>query len=118
MRLASSHFLDVFVMSSWRYHQIVVRRLRVKGRKLDSLAAQLRLDSLLQTVDLHPSWLHPSAIVCVRHFGDPMPGALKFHRHNSTHTAEWQRAVSTAIENRIRTATRPINMEVSAETTA
>lgn len=105
-------------MVSWRHDQTVVRRLRVKGRRLDSLAAQLRLDSLLQTVDLHPSWLRPSAIVCVRRFDDPMPGALKFHRHNSTRTAEWQRAVSTAIENRIRTATRPINMAVSSETAA
>src|SRR5882672_1689088 len=105
-------------MSSWRYHQTVVRRLRVKGRRAEPLAAQLRLDGLLQTTDLHPSWLHPSAIVCVRHFDDPMPGALKFHRHNSTQTSEWQRAVSISMENRIRRATRPFNMEVSSETTA
>jgi hypothetical protein len=105
-------------MVSWRYHQTVVRRLRIKGRRLDPLAAQLRLDNLLQTAELHPAWLPTSAIVCLRQLRDPLPRTLKLQNRTVPQSLVWQQAVSAAVHEKIRGAERPVNAQVSAEATA
>jgi hypothetical protein len=46
--------------------QTLVRRLRVGASRLDPLAATLRVRSAFAALDLSPSWLAPSAILCVR----------------------------------------------------
>jgi hypothetical protein len=96
----------------------VVRRLRVKGRRLDPLAAQLRLDNLLQTTELHPPWLPSSAIVCLRQLRDPLPRALKLQNRSATHSLAWQQAVSAEVHEKIRRAERPVKSAVSSEATA
>ncbi len=105
-------------MFSWRENHTVVRRLRVKGRRLDPLAVQLRLDNLLQTVVLHPAWLPSSAIVCVRQLRDPLPRALKLQNRNAPKSPAWQQAVSAAVHEKIKCAERPVNGQVSPEATA
>lgn len=100
------------------YEKTVVRRLRVKARKLDSLAAQLRLENLLQTADLHPAWLPASAIVCLRSVRDPLPRTLKLQNRTPTHSLVWQQAISAVVEEKIRRAARPINGEPLGEATA
>lgn len=105
-------------MFSWRDNHTIVRRLRVKGRRLDPLAAQLRLDNLLQTVELHPAWLPSSAIVCVRQLRDPLPRALTLQNRNAPKSPAWRQAVSAAVHEKIKRAERPVNGQVSPEATA
>jgi hypothetical protein len=105
-------------MFSWGHEKTVVRRVTVKGRKLDPLAAQLRLDNLFQTIELHPSWLPASAIVCLRQIRDPLPRTLKLQSRTATQSLVWQQAVSAAVQEKIRRAVRPVNAEVSSEATS
>ncbi|MDX6406412.1 MAG: hypothetical protein QOH70_3867 [Blastocatellia bacterium] len=105
-------------MFSWGHEKTVVRRVTVKGRKLDPLAAQLRLDNLFQTIELHPSWLPSSAIVCLRQLRDPLPRTLDLQNRTATQSLVWQQAVSAAVQEKIRRAVRPVNAEVSAEAAA
>jgi hypothetical protein len=105
-------------MISGGHEKTVVRRLRVKARKLDSLAAQLRLENLLQTADLHPAWLPASAVVCLRNLRDPLPHTLKLQSRAPTHSLVWQHAITAAVEEKIRSAARPINGEPPADVTA
>jgi hypothetical protein len=100
------------------YNQTRVRRLRVKGRRLDSLAAQLRLDNLLQTVEMHPSRLPSSAIVCVRRLHDPMPRAINLHSRRATQSSAWQQAVSALVQEEIGRAIHPLNADVSPDVNA
>jgi len=105
-------------MVSWRSNQTVVRRLRVKGRKLDPLAAQLRLENLLQIADLHPTWLPASAVVCLRNVRDPLPRTLRLQSRTPAQSILWQKAISAAVEEKIRGAARPINGTLDAEANA
>jgi hypothetical protein len=105
-------------MFSWGHEKTVVRRVTVKGRKLDPLAAQLRLDNLFQTIELHPSWLPASAIVCLRQIRDPLPRTLELQSRTATQSLVWQQAVSAAVQEKIRRAVRPVNAEVSSEATS
>ncbi|MDX6529951.1 MAG: hypothetical protein QOH41_2241 [Blastocatellia bacterium] len=107
-----------FVMLSGGHEKTVVRRVTVKGRKLDPLAAQLRLDNLFQTIEMHPSWLPASAIVCLRQIRDPLPRTLELQNRTATQSLVWQHAVSTAVQEKIRCAVRPVNAEVSSEATS
>src|SRR5687768_3320840 len=100
------------------FHQTVVRRLRVKGRKLDPLNAQLRLDNLLQTTELHPAWLPPSAIVCLRQVRDPLPRALKLQGRTGMNSLAWQKAIAAAVEEKIGRAVRPLDSLVTSQDTA
>ena len=105
-------------MVSWGHEKTVVRRLRVRGRKLDPLAAQLRLDNLLQTTELHPAWLPPSAIVCLHQLRDPLPRVLKLQSRSAMQSLAWQQAVSAVVQEKIRSAVRPVSAEVSSEASA
>lgn len=105
-------------MVSWRSNQTVVRRLRVKSHKLDPLAAQLRLENLLQIADLHPTWLPASAIVCLRNLRDPLPRVLKLQSRTPTQSLAWQQAICSAVEEKIRGAARPINGKLDPEANA
>jgi hypothetical protein len=102
-------------MVQGRHNQTLVRRLRVKGRKLDSLVAQLRLDNILQTVEMHPSWLPSSAIVCLRRLHDPMPRALNLHSRSATQSYAWQQAVAALVQEEIRRAMHQVNAGVSPD---
>lgn len=90
----------------------MVERLRVEGRNLDPLLARLRVENLLQGVEMHPAWLAPSAIVCLRRVRDPLPGALSLSgRDIARETLAWQQSVHAAIEQKIRLAARPFDEE-------
>ncbi|HEY0006841.1 MAG TPA: hypothetical protein VGB17_18825 [Pyrinomonadaceae bacterium] len=102
----------------WAGGTTSVKRLRVKCRGLDPLAARLRLDNLLQTIELRPRCLAPSAIVCLRRLRDPFPGALSLQSRDAQPSRLWQEAVLTAIEELVRQAARPFSGEVSADAEA
>lgn len=102
-------------MVSWGPGQTTVRRVRIKGRQPDPLAARLRLDNILQACELQPAWLPSSAVVCVRSLRDPRPRTLKLRGRNTAQSPAWQQAVSAAVQEKIRRAARPVNSEISAE---
>ena len=100
-------------MLALRYNETVVRRVRLKCRHLDPLAAQLRLENVLQTAELHPVWLSPSAIVCVRRLHDPLP--LNLEDHTASQTSAWRNALSAAVEEKLKNAARPANGETESD---
>jgi hypothetical protein len=81
-----------------------IGRLRMAGRHPDPLAARLRLEALLTSVDLRPPSLSPSAIVCVRALYDPLPGTLSLKR---AVTPSWTRAIRQRLDDLVGRAVRP-----------
>src|SRR5215216_3758106 len=102
-------------MLALRYNETVVRRVSLKCRQVEPLAAQLRLENVLQTVELHPAWLSPSAIVCVRRLHDPLPHTLDLQDHTASRTSAWRKALSVTVEEKIKCAARPANGEYEAD---
>src|SRR5262245_37615296 len=91
----------------WRDGQMVLRRVRVRQSGLDPLTTRLRTGRLLAAADLRPAGLAPSAILCVRHFPDPLPGALGLHRGSARPAASWARAATAALDDLVAGAARP-----------
>src|SRR5215216_2122914 len=102
-------------MLALRYNETVVRRVSLKCRQLDPLAAQLRLENVLQTVELHPAWLSPSAIVCLRRLHDPLPHTLNLQDHIASQSSAWRHALSATVEEKIKGAARPANGEYESD---
>lgn len=91
-----------------------IGKIRVTTHERDTLALKVRLSNMLSTIDLHPAGLPCSAIICIRRFRDPLPGALQAH-HSSVHTRRvWERAATASLEQLIRNAARPLHDAVPA----
>ena len=102
----------------WKGESTVVTRLRVRSAGRDPLTVQLRVTSLLDATDLHPSDLAPSAILCIRRISDPVPGTLRLEQSSARLPPEWERAVAVRIEQFARSAARPIYESVPANAEA
>jgi hypothetical protein len=87
---------------------------RLSSPERDVLALQLRLDHALAAMDLHLAGLPPSAILCVRALADPLPGALGLDRLASRPPADWEAALSAALNRLVRAAARPARDSVPA----
>ena len=84
-----------------------IGRLRVRAAARDATAVRMRSESLLRTVDLQPAWLPSQAILCIRSFPDPLPGAFDLSGHASVPPLPWQHAARESIEKLARRAIRP-----------
>ena len=92
---------------AWKEGQTVVSRLRVHARGLDPLSTRLRVESILGAARLHPAGLAPSALLIIRRFRDPLPGAFSLRRGPLRPPPAWERAAEEAIRDLARRAIRP-----------
>lgn len=84
-----------------------VRRMQVRGRVDDALAARQRLDRALAMADLAPKGLPASAIVAIRRLRDPLPGRWRLDGAGLGLPLAWQQAVSERIAALSKQAARP-----------
>jgi hypothetical protein len=95
-----------------------VRRLRALSTSRDATALRLRLERTLSHATLHPAWLPPSAILCVRKLRGE--GASASHAFNNSRgaSADWERAVAARLDSLARRAARPAREAVAASAEA
>lgn len=92
----------------------VISRLRIRGASNDPLAAKLQASRLLGGVELCPTGISQSAVVCIRKLSDPLPGSLALDQRSLHPPRAWQQSVNAAIERLIRRAVRPLREAVPA----
>lgn len=86
---------------------IHIGRLRVKHSDCDQLNATSRLTHLLNTTDLYPASLPPSAILCVRRVHDPLPATIQLEQPLVRPPRAWEHAVQRRLDDLARRAVRP-----------
>jgi hypothetical protein len=91
-----------------------VRRLRALSTSRDALALRLRLERTLSHASLHPSWLPPSAILCVRKLRGESASASRPFDNSRGASADWERAVAARLDHLARRASRPAREAVAA----
>ncbi len=84
-----------------------IRRLRIVGDVDDSLAFQLRLQSLLSSADYSIPGVSPASIVCIRSLPDPRPRTLRLVRNELESGAAWRDALTESIAGKVSRAARP-----------
>jgi hypothetical protein len=102
-------------MNIWQQKTPVIAKLRVKGEKVDALAARLHFERLFGAADFLPEGLPPKAIVCIKNLRDPAPGTLRLSRADSRPADAWRNCVAREIEKLFRRAFRPIRETVPAQ---
>jgi hypothetical protein len=102
----------------WQKGKTVVSHLRVKGYGLDPLVTKLRVAALFRAARLEQDWLPPSAILCIRHLPDPLPGALSLGGDQLRPSPAWERAFAVAVRSKYERAVSPARGGVTAETEA
>lgn len=93
--------------------QTYVRRMRVAASRGDALAASLRVQSLFASAQLSPSWLAPSAILCIRRLRAATSHALA--RDAPRLPAALHGTLLSEIERLARAAARPARGIVAAD---
>lgn len=94
--------------TAWSNEKPAIAWLRVKSDGLDPLTAQLRAYRLLMSCEFRADALPPSAILCIRKLGDPLPGKLPMHHALAVRPpVEWQRALTGSLDALAQSAVRP-----------
>jgi hypothetical protein len=91
-----------------------VRRLRALSTSRDGLALRLRLERTLSHASLHPAWLPPSAILCVRRLRGETSSAPHAFANSRGASADWERAIAARLDTLARRAARPARETVAA----
>jgi hypothetical protein len=97
---------------------VEVQRVRHRTAAADPLVGRLRLASVLERADVGPRGLAPSAILCVRRLGDPLPRRLRVRPGEVRPPPEWERAAAEALGEALRQAARPALEAVPASANA
>ena len=74
---------------------------------IDRGAARIAARRLVEAASLRPPGLPPSALLCVRRLGDPLPGTLQLDVGALVPDADWRRAAADALATQAREAARP-----------
>jgi hypothetical protein len=90
-----------------------IGRLRVRAAARDAAAVRMRSEALLRDADLQPSSLPPHAILCIRSFADPLPGALDLDSRKAP-SARWHEAARSSLDATALRAVRPAREAVPA----
>jgi hypothetical protein len=102
-------------MDVWQQKSSVVSKLRVKGARLDTVAARLHFERLFGADNFLPAGLPPKAIVCIKNLRDPSPRTLRLNHFDLTASDAWRNSVAREIEKLYRRAFRPIREIVPAQ---
>jgi hypothetical protein len=102
-------------MNVWQQKTPVISKLRVKGEKVDTLAARLHFERIFGAADFLPEGMPPKAIVCIKSLRDPAPRTLRLNRFDLRFSDAWRNSVAREIEKHFRRAFRPIREIVPAQ---
>ena len=95
-----------------------IGKVRATSSERDTLALRIRLASMLSTINLHPPGLPRSAIICIRKFHDPLPGALHLQRSGTPPPPAWEQAVRASLKQLVERAVHPASDAVPSNTDA
>jgi hypothetical protein len=99
-------------------NETVLHQVGVRTSEPDSVNLRGRFERTLATMDLRPSSMPPTAILCVRELRD-RSGRLKLHTHPDFAAAEWwRRTIVSMLDDLAARAVRPAHEPVSAGTEA
>lgn len=84
-----------------------IRRLRAVSASRDGLALRMRLERTLSHANLHPAWLPPSAILCVRRLRGAGAAASPESYGRRGAPPNWEGAIAARIDSLARRAARP-----------
>ena len=84
-----------------------INKLRIVGEVDDSLVFQLRLQSLLSSMDFSIPGVPPASVVCIRSVADPRPRTLRLVRSELAGADTWSRSLTQALVNKVSRAARP-----------
>ncbi len=100
--------------------EATIARLEIQAAGVDPIAARLRVERMLGTVQLRPRGLGPRAVLCVRELRDPLPGRFGIDGPGGRLPPEWERALEQQLERLARGAAWPARGAVppSAEAVA
>src|SRR5687767_10801323 len=90
-----------------------IRKLRAVSTSRDALALRMRLERTLSQTNLHPAWLPPTAILCVRKLRGEDAAASASQKGRRGAPADWERAIAARIETLARRAARPAREAVA-----
>jgi hypothetical protein len=102
----------------WPNSRTCIDLLHVQGANQQRLALRLALSHLLNTADLCPPGLSPSAVLIVRRMLDPLPGCLAPQRRPVRVDSTWEKAVQKALANILQRAAHPSQGHVPANAEA
>jgi hypothetical protein len=85
----------------------MIARLEVHAAGADPIAARLRIEAMLGTVEMRPRALPPSTILCVREMRDPLPGWLSLSSRQLHAPAQWKQALEREMDRLGATAAWP-----------
>jgi hypothetical protein len=94
----------------------LIGTLRIQGATDSTPALRLSLSGMLNSADLRPKGIAPSAILIVRNLADPLPVHLKLQ--GVTVDTEWERAVQDALTRMYHMAARPVHGYIPSDAKA
>jgi hypothetical protein len=86
-----------------------INTLRIVGDVDDSLAFQLRLQSLLSSTNFSIPGVSPASVVCIRSLPDPRPRTLRMVRSELEGAGAWSKALTQSLSVTVNRAVRPAN---------
>ena len=81
--------------------------------EIDHTDLRLRLGHLLNSADLHPLTIPPSAILIVKELADPLPGRFGYSQDGTRINADWEQCVREALTNLYHQAMKPVGSVIS-----
>lgn len=84
-----------------------IGQVRIRANTDDALAARMRGEAALRSLDLEPAAMPARMILCIRSMPDPMPGGVDLRSPHAPRPAEWERAARGAVNDALRRAVRP-----------
>lgn len=102
------------MLYEWPDEKTIVNRMAIRGSGLDAILSGQRLNFLLNHTGLHPAGLPSSAILCIRHLPDPLPGTLRLEKAGELMPTSWEKALVGKLEQLRQQAARPIQGPISS----
>ena len=87
--------------------QTEINKVRVHSAAKQEVALKLWLEAALNSADLRPVGVSPTAVLIVRHLADPKPGRLVLDGTSLRPDAAWETAVRQSLTSCYQQAARP-----------
>jgi hypothetical protein len=95
-----------------------IAQLNVIDSDLDRRTAHRRAHQILGRLRLRPAGMPAEAILCLRHFEDPLPQTLPLDRRRLADMQRWQRAANNELTRLYREAYSPVRGHVPSSAAA
>ncbi|SEQ06982.1 hypothetical protein [Nitrosomonas ureae] len=99
-------------------NDLTINKLRLSNAVENSPALRIRLCRWMESLQVKPANIPPSAVLIIRQLGDPLPKRLDLSLNSARIDSTWERAVQNKLSEVFRQAARPSLGSVSANAVA